>query len=49
LLPLMLAVILWRPRSSHPRGSGPAEVSDTQVTGVTSASDTSDDAPAAVR
>jgi hypothetical protein len=43
LLPLMLAVILWRPRS------GTTDVSDTQVTGVTSASDTSDDVPAGVR
>lgn len=50
LLPLMLAVILWRPpSSSRPPNPVSTDVSDTQVTGVTSASDTSDGAPVPAR
>jgi uncharacterized membrane protein len=49
LLPLMLAVILWRPPPSSGSGAGPTDVSDTQVTGLTSASDTSADAPVPAR
>jgi hypothetical protein len=53
LLPLMLAVVLWRPRASGAPGS--SDVSDAQVTRGTSTSDTSvqvpaaDDVPAAAR
>jgi uncharacterized membrane protein len=49
LLPLMLAVILWRPPSSRPPDPVPADVSEAQVTGVTSASDTSAGDPAPAR